>query len=41
MSKALIFKNQKEGLKIYALVCKSLIDSNEAFISYNELQFLE
>ena len=28
-------------LRINALVCKSLIDFNEAFIPYNELQFLD
>ena len=29
------------GLKNYVLVCKSLIDFNEAFIPYNELQFFD
>ena len=38
---ALIFKNQKQGLKNNALVCKSLTDFNEAFIPYNELQFVD
>ena len=28
------------SLKNYALVCKSLIDFNEAFIPHNQLQFL-
>ena len=30
-SNAVIFKNEKFGLKNYALVCKPLIDFNEAF----------
>ena len=29
------------GLKNYVLVCKSLIDFNEAFTSYNEWQFFD
>ena len=36
----MIFKNQEYGLKNYALVDKSLIGFNEAFIPYGELQFL-
>ena len=39
-SNALIYKNYEQGLKIYALFCKSLIDFNETFIPYNELQSL-
>ena len=37
----MIFQNWKYGLKNYALVCKSLIDFNKAFIPYNELQYLD
>ena len=40
-SDALIFKNQEYGLKNYAFTCKSLIDFNEAFTHYNELQFFD
>ena len=40
-SNALIFINWEYGLKNYALVCKSLIDFNEAFIPYTELQFFD
>ena len=36
-SNALILKNQEYGVKNYALLCKSLIDVNEAFIPCNEL----
>ena len=34
-------RNWEQGLKIYALVCRSLIDFNEVFIPNNELQFLD
>ena len=40
MSNALVLKNSEYGVKNYALFCKSLIDFNEAWIPYNELQFL-
>ena len=40
-SNVLILKNWEYGVKNYALVCKSLIDFNEAFIPYNELQFFD
>ena len=33
--------NSEYSLKNYALACKSLINFNEAFIPYNELQFLD
>ena len=35
------FLRIKNSLKNYALVCKSLIDFNEAFIPYNEQQFFD
>ena len=34
------FLRIKECLKNYVPICKSLIDFNEDFIPYNELQFL-
>ena len=40
-SNALILKNWENGVKNYDLICKSLIDFNEAFILYNELQFFD
>ena len=40
-SNALILKIWEYGGKNNALVCKLLIDFNEAFIPYNELQFFE